>query len=152
MSGKAVRETLGFLAVVAGLVFVGLEIRQNNRIASASTRQALADATGVLLESLYSDPELHEQYLAWRNFEMGTQADCQQTRVCIYAIATLRHHENVFLQVQDGLLDTSALLSYAFSTATVYRSGAFPALWRNLRDRYHPDFIAAFEAEYDLAP
>ena len=26
MSGKAVRETMGFLAVVAGLVFVGWEI------------------------------------------------------------------------------------------------------------------------------
>jgi hypothetical protein len=29
MSGKAVRETLGFIGVVLGLVFVGWEIRQN---------------------------------------------------------------------------------------------------------------------------
>ena len=29
MSGKAIRETLGFVAVVASMVFIGLEIRQN---------------------------------------------------------------------------------------------------------------------------
>jgi hypothetical protein len=43
MSGKAARETLGFLAVVAGLVFVGLRIQQSNVQARAATRQAPAD-------------------------------------------------------------------------------------------------------------
>ena len=41
MSGKAVRETLGFLAVVAGLVFVGFEIQQNSEATQAETRQIL---------------------------------------------------------------------------------------------------------------
>ena len=41
MSGKAVRETLGFLAVVAGLVFVGWEIRQNSLSVQAATYQDL---------------------------------------------------------------------------------------------------------------
>ena len=37
MSGKAIRETLGFLAVVASLVFVGFEIRQNTQVARGQT-------------------------------------------------------------------------------------------------------------------
>ena len=41
MSGKAVRETLGFLAVVASMVFVGAEIRQNTAAIRGQTRQAL---------------------------------------------------------------------------------------------------------------
>jgi hypothetical protein len=41
MSGKAVREILGFLAVVAGLVFVGMEIRQNSLSVQAATYQDL---------------------------------------------------------------------------------------------------------------
>ena len=31
MSGKAVRETMGFVAVLAGLVFVGWDIRQKGQ-------------------------------------------------------------------------------------------------------------------------
>ena len=44
MSGKAIRETLGFLAVVAGLVFVGIEIRQNTeaQLAQAAAQRASA--------------------------------------------------------------------------------------------------------------
>ena len=41
MSGKAIRETVGFGAVVAGLVFVGLEIQQNNKLAQAAAYQAI---------------------------------------------------------------------------------------------------------------
>ncbi len=41
MSGKAVRETMGFLAVVAGLVFVGWEIRQNNTLARAAAYESI---------------------------------------------------------------------------------------------------------------
>ncbi len=40
MSGKAIRESLGFLAVVASMVLVGLEIRQNTTVARAATRLA----------------------------------------------------------------------------------------------------------------
>ena len=36
MSGMALRETLGFLGVMASLVFVGLEIRQNTALARAT--------------------------------------------------------------------------------------------------------------------
>ena len=41
MSGKAIRETLGFLAVVASMVFVGVEIQQNSQSVQAATYQDL---------------------------------------------------------------------------------------------------------------
>ena len=39
MSGKAIRETLGFLGVMASLIFVGLEIRQNTLASRAAAIQ-----------------------------------------------------------------------------------------------------------------
>ena len=41
MSGKAVRETMGFLAVAAGLAFVVVEMRNNTNAVQAQTYQAL---------------------------------------------------------------------------------------------------------------
>ena len=43
MKGKAVRETLGFVAVVASLVFVGLEVRQSNQWARQEALQSIID-------------------------------------------------------------------------------------------------------------
>ena len=47
MSGKAIRETLGFLAVVASMVFVGVEIRQNTRSAEVDAYQNLIGQISV---------------------------------------------------------------------------------------------------------
>ena len=45
MSGKAIRETLGFIGVIASLVFVGMEIRQTTL---ASEREAVLDRSAAL--------------------------------------------------------------------------------------------------------
>ena len=48
MSGKAIRETLGFLAVVASLMFVGLQLRQSNEWAKQEALQShIEDWTGL---------------------------------------------------------------------------------------------------------
>ena len=72
MSGKVVRETLGFLAVVAGLVFVGVEIQQSTAAIRGQTRQALnADYLQWTLSTAGS-PELFEAYS--EQFLRGTAA------------------------------------------------------------------------------
>ena len=65
MSGKAVRETLGFLGVIVSLVFVGLEVRQNSlsvqaatyqelisKIASLNLSTAIENCTGLAIENV----------------------------------------------------------------------------------------------------
>ena len=45
MSGKAIRETLAALGVIASMVFVGMEIRTSNVQARAAAYQAIGIAT-----------------------------------------------------------------------------------------------------------
>src|SRR5919109_1175556 len=42
VSAAAMRETLGFIGVVASLIFVGMEIRQNTAVARGQARHDLA--------------------------------------------------------------------------------------------------------------
>ena len=44
MSGKAIRETLAALGVIASMVFVGWEIRQNTSATRSATQNAIHDA------------------------------------------------------------------------------------------------------------
>ena len=152
MSGKTIRETLGFLAVLAGLVFVGMEIRQNNVHARAATRQALAEVSIELILARTADAELDRQTYAWIEAREDDVLDCYQTRMCAMVFALLRHHENVFIQVQEGVVDESALLSYGYSRSPLYLSPFFAQRWPSLRSLFDPRFVAVFEAEYDLAP
>ncbi len=49
MSGKAIRETLAALGVIASMVFVGLEIQQNTRALHAA---AIQDLTNVVRDQV----------------------------------------------------------------------------------------------------
>ena len=58
MSGKEIRETLGFLGVIGSMVFVGLEIRQNNLALVASAIQESISAGRQHTQMLAANPDL----------------------------------------------------------------------------------------------
>jgi len=146
MSGKAVRETLAALGVIASMVFVGLEIQQNTRAIRGQTRQALnADYQGWYM-MIATDDSLWEEYNAsFPSNGAGTQAGHAM-------FARLRNLENVFVQWQEGLVDESVFISYGWRGNPAWRGAAFREWWPSRRDSFDPDFVAAFEAEYGLAP
>ena len=153
MSGKAVRETLAALGVIASLVFVGVEIRQNTQTARIAARQALMDHQLTLTQSVLEDEGLFAEMREWIETEPGTAPDlCPGARICTLVRRQLRFHENVFLQTQEGLIDESSFRSYSFEGQALYASPHLRSVWTSLRDLLHPDFVVAFEAEYDLAP
>ena len=62
-------------------------------------------------------------------------------------------HGDVSFQVGAGLVDEDALTSYGlYGARAFWISPRFAEFWATERTGYHPDFVAAFEAEYDLAP
>lgn len=144
MSGKAVRETLAALGVIALLVFVGMELSQNTAAIRGQTRQALNADYLQWMMSISSSPEMLDDYNAL--FETNGRPDGST----MYGL--MRNLENAFLQVQEGLVDESVFLSYGWNDNGVFRRPAYRDWWTRVRTRFHPNFVAAFEAEYGLAP
>jgi len=113
MSGKAIRETLGFLGVIASMVFVGMEIRGN----TVAARSAAYQVMGVELANLYHDwsmdPEVADllsRGLAGRNL---TEAETVQFTY-LY-VSALRLYETTWRQVELGLLDAEHLQWFGWS-------------------------------------
>ena len=108
MSGKAVRETLGFLAVVAGLVFVGLEIRQNTAVARAEAYRDIAIFTTEMVNSMSEDREWIALYERIRRGEIDFTPE--EMRLAIWRFDGLfRHAEMIWRQVENGVLPQSAM-------------------------------------------
>ena len=95
--------------------------------------------------TLLAEPDLFDAFV--EEFEGG-----RTTRAGYAMFARLRNLENAFLQVQEGLVDQSVFISYGWRGNPTYEGDAFRAWWVLRRQVFHPDFVAAFEAEYDLAP
>jgi hypothetical protein len=146
MSGKAVRETLAALGVIASLVFVGAEIRQNTAVARGQTRQDLAALNQEWLVLHAADPEFGDLFnRAWlQEAELDTP-DTRRSRFMMRI--QLRQLENVYLQFAEGLVDESALRSYGLQTSSLYETERFRDFWitRDERRAYDPDFVRFFE-------
>ena len=154
MSWSAVRETLGFVSVVAGLLFVGVEIHQNTAIARAATRQALSTSYSDYVLAAATNGELGDQIDRWVWGEDGHSEACPDDlhQACRWIRAQVRVQENAFLQFQEGLIDESVFYSYGWQDNISFESPYFANWWKVIRSTYNPDFVAAFEAEYGLEP
>ena len=148
MSGSAIRETLGFLAVVASLVFVGIEIRQNTAVARGQARQDLAALNQEWLVLMGQDAEWNDIYnRAWR--DEGELTELESRRATFMMLLNLRRMENVYLQYREGLVDESALSSYGLQGGgAIYRGPRFTAYWENGRNGFDPGFVEFFNQRF----
>ena len=151
-------QTIGTLAagvgVILSLIFVGLELRQATQVARAQTRQGLADRNGEIISLIAGNPELAEAWaLRWQP-EMAVENPELSPRAFVQSgwamFGLLRHLENVYLQVVEGVVDESVLDSYGFRDNHQFTTSQFAEYWRLRRVRFDPRFVAAFDAEYDF--
>lgn len=153
MSGKDIRESVGLLLVVASMVFVALEIRQNTAAMRAATRQGLAERNAQVIYAVAENPELARAWdIRWSSIapadSVMTPTDSTQASWAIFGM--LRMVENVYLQYLEGVVDESVLDTYGFHNNIYFASDKFRAYWPTARSRFDPRFVPAFEAEYGL--
>jgi len=111
-------EIVGLAAVVASLIFVGLQLKQSQDIAIAAQYQARHDSNADLLFSaLESEPVLNvwghnilEDILADPNVPDENKLWVQEQPLQeiagrnVIAIATLKQYDNIYFQYQNGFL------------------------------------------------
>ena len=144
---------LSALGVIASLVFVGLQVRQNTQALRTQIRQGLADRDAQVIYSIAENPALARAWtLMWQRDTLAarslTMADSTQARWAMWGM--LRMVENAYVQVNEGVLPESSLVGYGFTDNPNFQTPQFASFWHGIRGRFDPRFVAAFEAEYDL--
>jgi len=155
VSKEGVRQMVAAAGVMASMVFVGLEIRQNRLVAQAVALQQYSAMSMQVHEALYTDPALRRavnEYLSFTADDLPDVSVLRENGAGYFVRGLLRFHESVWLQVERGLLDEEDLQLYAFRNQSSYEAAAFPLLWELYRDGFHPDFVRELEAEYGLPP
>jgi len=142
MTGKSIRDTLGFVGVVLSLLFVGAELRQNTTVARAQTRQALTDAYADFAMTMATEPAIQQEWS--EQFIDDPSGAPSPASWMMWAM--MRQLENVYLQFREDVIDESVFHSYGWTANPTYRQQGFQAWWTDVRERFHPDFVVAFEA------
>ena len=147
LSSRAV-EAAGVIGVIVSLGFVGMEIRQNTTAVRAATIQAVSDQAMELTLTIAQDEDLA---LLVQRMAPGPGDDSlsldgitpgESRRLRTLLIAGFRRMENVFLQVEAGILDASALQRRSLG---FYQNPFARDLWGDVRSNYHPEFTTYWD-------
>lgn len=128
--GKAVRETVAAVGVIASLVFVGWEIRQSNAQARAAAYQAIGVATAEAIDSWAHDPILSNA-----QFKPAAAMDSTEWRQYINKFTVFaRLGEMVLLQIEEGVLDEDALARLGYGGwRTIFDDPKVGCIWPWIR-------------------
>ena len=100
---RGIIEIGGAVTVLVGLVFVGVELRQNTAAVEAATFQSLTDASSDWLMTIAADPELLRAWtIGSSNPEQLDETDA--TRYFLITRSFWTRMQNVFSQWERGTL------------------------------------------------
>lgn len=147
---SSIAQIAGSLAVIASLIFVGLQIRQNTRVARATALQMNADYW-LSYFTLLADKQFSEIYSkgALGRVELEGGQFGQFFYLCR---ATFMGCENQHHQYLSGLLDDDAYRGYE---ATIREQIAdFPgvrAMWQLVKHTYGTEFVKFLDKQIEGA-
>ena len=110
MNGSRLSEWLALIAniaVVGGIVFLAIEIRQNNELLRSESRQTLVTNDIASLTANIENADVFAKFAS----EEGLSAEEQLRLSFMYAL-DLRNREFEYFQYTSGLLDENAWQSY----------------------------------------
>lgn len=140
---KVYAELAGAGAVLLGLIFVGLELRQNTSAVEAATVQNLTDASQDYLMTLATDPELARiLYEGAEDLEQLTESDRRQLH--FLTRAQWFRFQNSFLQWQRGTLNDDAWDIYAGFVCRTHPNDVDPSTRVSTWDDHRPVFLPSF--------
>ena len=132
-----VGQTVGALGVIASLIFVALEIRQNTEAVRSATIQAISDQSLTSVTQLLENDSLQA---AFQRVNAGQPLTSDQSfRLRIYYTGLMRIQQNRYLQARLGILDIETLL-FTGGRGGSYSSPYFPVFWSEVRGEYPEEF------------
>jgi hypothetical protein len=122
------------LAVLGGILFLGIELRQNASIVRAQTRAAISDESSDHLLRGAESPELMELINTAEAGEPLTAPEA--ARVNVFYQSRLRRWENIHYQYRHGLYSESEFAGQRAAWVRALRSVPFKEHFMSHRSEY----------------
>jgi hypothetical protein len=143
-----IAEIIGGIAIVASLIFVGMEIRQNAEVSRVNAYQELIAQITLINTLRVQDPEFAELYA---RFATGGQPQnaTERARLEGFLYMVFRHGDLAWRQYEAGFLDRDELLSVLAPMRIFLNTELGQEVWGRLEELIDPAFVA-FIAEVGL--
>ena len=124
------------IAVVGGIIFLAIEVRQNNELLRSESRQALVTNDVASLAANFQNADVFAKLVS--EAEMSAE---DQLRLSFMFALDLRNREFEYFQYINGLLDEQTWLAYRHVILINHSTGLGRAWWDEIgRGIVDPEF------------
>ena len=154
MADRSLHEAAGLLAVVAGLIFVGVELRQTNNLAQAAAYQAIGLSTAEGWSTIAENPDLNRlNHQAESPAALANWTGEDWARYGAFMTGWARRAETALLQVEQGLRPEESMEHLGYSGLSGWLDVAASAcVWPRIRQTVGPSFRAVVEGGRTAIP
>jgi len=140
-------ELIGFISVIASLIFVGMEISQNTTAVRGATNQAISDQVSELYLTIATDRNLAGLVKKLYDDVLREDFDSiDDMQLFMIVLTGLRRVENIYLQIEDNILDDRAFDRIGLR---FYRSKYGRQIWEENKQFFDRNFVPFFEELLD---
>jgi hypothetical protein len=145
-------QTIGILAnlgVLAGIVFLGFELRQSTRTTQATASQSVTEAESQAILQWVIYPDI---VLSFSKPELTAE---ETIRLHSWLAFYARAHENYWSQFRLGVIDEETFQRYERAIAITLSFERNRNWWANMRGNFDPSFTARIDAllaTFELIP
>ena len=141
---NAVVQLLGMLGIIISLIFVGLEMRQSQRIAIAGQYQARAAMNAASLQAAI---EAGIDFSAQSGLSQSNLTPEEQVQQRNFTNLAYTRIENDFYQYQQGLIDEETWGKKLFSIRSWYNNCDLREVWERRSQFFTNDLIDLIKSD-----
>ena len=141
MTLQEILQILGGIGVIASMVYVGIQIRNNARAMRAATYQQLSALTIQGWQSMAHNGETMDIMLRGMD-DFSALSRVEKARFRMIVMSQARSYENAWFQFKIGTLRESDWKAFTVDFETFFSTPGTKAAWPLVKNRYNAEFTA----------
>ena len=133
-----IADIIGVVLVIASLIYVAQQLRQNNEMMRAESRNEIQHSKQQEIFMLLQNPDV------WRGL-VSEKLDDESIRLTLWLTASFRAREHEWFQFRSGVLDEAAWNSYSTAIPIVLANERPRAWWGVTKQIYNKEFVAVVD-------
>ena len=144
-----IAEIIGGIAIIASLIFVGVQVRENTQVVKLTSDRALDQQNLALNLAVANDSELAE-ILTKGEVDRSSLTPAERTRFDNYCFSRFGAFENVIGNYAEGFVPEDEYEVWAVYFRNRLEKPGYREFWAEYRDGFFPTFRSWTDQLYGM--
>jgi hypothetical protein len=141
-----ITQIVAGVAVVASLIFVGIQIRQSTRTARAQIHQNITSGWLSIAPYISNNAGVFAAGIAASPQEFAKLSDAEKLTFLSIIFTFFKHYENMYFQYQCGHIEQATWDAWSTHMFLYFRQPGVQVWWAMRKNSFAPEFRAFLES------